>query len=159
MVLTGRSASYVPVHRHSSALPNKTATEVHAKLSNAHKAVRQQQELRKEEEEEAGKKKKKKKKKKRGRKSGRWRHAAFVWSSAALARIWWRWWDLNPRPKRLHRQYYMLRLLFDLDTQLRRVTPLNIQLVKDLMLQPQAGHPHELVRKLTPDLLADTSRG
>lgn len=39
--------------------------------------------------------------------------------------IWWSWRDLNPRPKNLHPQYYMLSRVFTFATQLRTDTPLN----------------------------------
>lgn len=39
--------------------------------------------------------------------------------------IWWSWRDLNPRPKNLRLQYYMLSQVFTFATQLRTDTPLN----------------------------------
>lgn len=39
--------------------------------------------------------------------------------------IWWSWRELNPRPKLLHRRYYMLSLVFTFTEQLRTDTPLN----------------------------------
>ena len=68
------------------------------------------------------------------------------WIKVRIILIWWRCRDSNSGPKRLHRRRYMFRqssiLVPAADRHATKYPVCKIH----LMLQPQTGHPHDLVK-------------